>query len=103
MARAKDVIHDLSEVPQCVFCGGRSTDAIWIGEQTVGVCLQCAGEVLPMLIADAVASRTNPQHDDLEDVVDQHWQIVRANFYKAVHHNDCQLLREWQEAQRGLS
>ena len=101
MARAKDVVQDLRKLPRCVFCGGRSADAVWIGKRIVGVCLQCGIEIMPRLIADAIGNRMNAQRDDPEDLTERHWQVIRANFSEAVHHNVCKLLREWQETNAG--
>lgn len=101
MARWKEANSILDKRPRCSFCGTRSADAVWVGKRTIGVCLQCAVSDLPGLIADAIAERLNPQRDDVQDVVDRRWQIIRANFYEAMHRNDSRLLSEWQKSHAG--
>ena len=101
MARMKDVIKDLNKVPRCALCGSRSADGVWMGRKTMGVCLPCAVEVLPKLIADGVMNRLCVGRDDAEHLVHEQWRIVRANFYEAAFRNSCRLMREWEDSHAG--
>lgn len=48
------VNSDMIPAGTCTFCGAKA-DAEWWGDNTIRVCHRCAMEVLPALIADAVA------------------------------------------------
>jgi len=103
MARAKDVAQSLSKLPRCIFCGARSADAVWIGHRTVGVCLQCATEVLPALSADAVLNRINAQRDDPQKAIAEGVCACERQFYRVVGVHLCRILAEWREAQPGVN
>ncbi len=100
MARMKDA-ERLSEQPVCIFCRGRSADAVWIGKQTVGVCQPCAIDILPKLIGDAVCNRVNADREGLQDVAERHWTAAKGNFFESIFRNACRILDEWQQGHAG--
>lgn len=101
MARARDVIADLSKVPRCAFCGGRSPDAIWLGHKTVGVCVDCSRTVLPKPQAHALANRMPPQRDTLERVISDYLDRIELEFRRTMEHNISRVFEELREAHLG--
>ena len=79
--------HAELEHGKCFACGERKADAYWHGfEIEMSICRACAIDVLPKLIADAVAyheidclERT-PSPNDLADAL----RTIQAEFWRAV-------------------
>jgi len=66
----------------CQICG-KEPDAVWTGQKEVVICLNCALNVLPKLIADAVANRRVKI-----SVFKTMWEEAEKNFWYAT---ACQL------------
>jgi hypothetical protein len=65
---------------QCFECGLEAA-AFWSGNFNVGVCRDCAVEVLPMLIADAIAS-PNPKRPAIRAAFADAAKRIDAAFWK---------------------
>lgn len=56
------LIHerDLNDTKQdCSFCEENKADALWMGKIDVFLCMHCATEVIPQLMADAIVGGTS--------------------------------------------
>ncbi|MBS4714953.1 hypothetical protein J4G66_03055 [Aeromonas dhakensis] len=79
---------------QCTVCGERSACASWIcrGGDELSVCIVCATQTLPQLIADAVfgampAGIKNGVLGTPRKYSDDAFKDITANYYKALSHS----------------
>ena len=75
-------IAEQFDIPQtCSFCGGDEVQAFWHGADSVRTCLNCAFEIFPQLLADAITSmRKCPA---LEGSIVLFFERAKANFHQA--------------------
>lgn len=62
----------------CVFCGKRA-DAVWWGNGYTRVCKQCAVDILPRLIADAMVNGDGTEYGEILEI----FQALKAPFLEA--------------------
>jgi hypothetical protein len=75
--RIKNDESDFADM-KCFYCGDKAK-AMWMGEQSIGVCYSCAVTILPALIADAVDSPNNNFENVLHQINGSYWKAVAAN------------------------
>lgn len=52
----EDTVHAVGVQLVCFVCGCEKPNAGWLGHLIIGVCSNCAMEVLPVLLVDAIAA-----------------------------------------------
>lgn len=75
---------------KCSACGNDYAIARWVGHQSINICRDCAIEVLPQLIADAIAgfwfADPNKHADHSARAMDLIWakDRMKAAFYRSL-------------------
>ncbi|ENH0543972.1 hypothetical protein ABVS17_004703 [Vibrio parahaemolyticus] len=79
------VVTDSKE--KCFICGERKVTGSWIGAQgEIGVCVICATNKLPQLIADAVYGAMPPKsyHSRPVENAQKHLDTIKSNYFEAL-------------------
>lgn len=75
---------------RCTVCGERPASASWVcsgdGGMEFAVCVVCATNKLPQLIADAVFSSMQGARNDAADYSKKAFNDVSENYYRALSH-----------------